>query len=295
MRFYISSQCSSKKRIVHVVEELAALGFPAIELTGGTCWYPDLLTDLQAAKNRLGVDLMVHNYFPPQQKEFVLNLAVKDPVRRAQMKAFIKDALILSKGYGNSVYGVHPGFRQDVAVEQEANGFFKAGDPSLTSIDAFYGMLDELNEVAKSEGILIAVENLAPRSKDDHFSYLTSEADIERFLAYVVTKSHLGILVDLGHMGAASAIFGFDRVKVLDRIFAHPEKIFELHISENDGGRDAHGVTPLDSWQLEYLGERCHRLGNIPVVLEWVNLATNTTAQRLSEVVQSLSAASLFP
>jgi sugar phosphate isomerase/epimerase len=290
MKFYISSQCSPKKRMVQAVDELAALGFTAIELTGGTGWYPELLTELQAAKNRLGVELMVHNYFPPQPKEFVLNLAVKDSVRRMQMMAFIKEAVVLSKGYGNSVYGVHPGFRQDVEVEQEANGFFKAGDPSLTSVEAFYSMLDELNEVAQAEGILIAIENLAPRSKDDTFSFLTSESDIERFLAYIVTKSHLGILVDLGHMGAASTIFEFDRVRMLDRIFAHPNKIFELHVSENDGPRDAHGVTPLDSWQLEFLSERRHLLGDIPVVLEWVNAATRETAQRFQAIVQQLSA-----
>ena len=153
MKFYISSQCSPKKRMVQAVEELASLGFTSIELTGGTAWYPELLAELQAAKNRLGIELMVHNYFPPQPKEFVLNLAVKDPVRRRQMMAFIKEAVVLSKGYGNSVYGVHPGFRQDVAVEQEANGFFKAGDPALTSVEAFYSMLDELNEVAKVTAI----------------------------------------------------------------------------------------------------------------------------------------------
>jgi sugar phosphate isomerase/epimerase len=289
MKFYISSQCSAKKCIRQAGEELASLGFSAIELTGGTSWYPGILEDLKAAKNRLGIDLMVHNYFPPQPKEFVLNLAVKDPIRRAQITAFIKDAVVLSKSYGNSMYGVHPGFRQDVAVEQEANGFFKAGDPSLTSVEAFYSMLDELNEVAKAESILIAIENLAPRSEDGPFSYLTSEADIERFLAYVVTKSHLGALVDFGHIGAASTIFGFDCVRVLDRIFDHPEKIFEIHLSENAGPRDAHGVTPLGSWQTNYLNEHSARLGEIPVVFEWSNAASKDSIDLYREFVRQLT------
>jgi sugar phosphate isomerase/epimerase len=286
MKFYISSQCSPQKRIGAAVAELAGLGFSRIELTGGTEWYPELAEDLPALGESHRVELLVHNYFPPQRQEFVLNLAVKDRGRRRQMKTFIQEALTLSKRFGNSVYGVHPGFRQDVAVEKEANGFFKVGDAANTSIDAFYAMLDELNELATVSGMQIAVENLAPRSADDHFSFLTNEADIERFLGYVQTKSHLGLLVDFGHLGAAAVLFQLDRIRLLDRIFAHPEKILEIHLSENDGPRDAHGVTPRDSWQLQYLQAHRSALRDTPVVLEWLDAARPATFERSQEIVR---------
>jgi sugar phosphate isomerase/epimerase len=289
MKFFVSSQCSARKRIGPAVEELAGLGFRNIELTGGTAWYPEITAELKALGARLDLSLMVHNYFPPQSQEFVLNLAVTDPMRQRQMMEFVRQAVTLSRDLGNRVYGVHPGFRQDVGVEQEANGFFKAGDPRLTSIDAFYGMLDELNDLACAEGVMIAIENLAPRGREDHFSFLSSEADFEHFMAYVAGKEHLGMLVDFGHMGAAAALLEFDRIRALDRLFTHPRKILEIHLSENAGPRDAHGVTKRDSWQLAYLETQLDRLGDIPVVFEWSNAATSDSVRLYDDLVQRLS------
>lgn len=295
MKFYISSQCSGRKRIGAAVEELATLGFKNIELTGGTTWYPGITAELQALSARLGLSLMVHNYFPPQSQEFVLNLAVTDPIRQRQMKSFVGHAVALSKALGNRVYGAHPGFRQDVRVEQEANGFFKAGDPAVTSVGAFYGMLDELNDLARAEGIRIAIENLAPRSREDHFSFLSSEADLERFMEYVAGKEHLGMLLDFGHMGAAAAVLGFDPIRALDRLFAHPRKILEIHLSENAGPRDAHGVTTRDSWQLAYLEEQLDHLDDIPIVFEWLNAATGDSARLFDDLVERLSGKAALP
>ncbi len=287
MKFYISSQCSGRKRMDRALEELAVLGYTRIELTGGTEWYPGLTEDLEQLQRRLSLDLMVHNYFPPQEREFVLNLAVVAPERREQMKTFVRDAVRLAKRLGNPVYGVHPGFRQDVSVEME-NGFFKPGAASATGESAFYQMLDELDALAAAEGVKIAIENLAPRSREDRFSFLTDEADMDRFLAFVTGKEHLGLLLDFGHLGAASTLLDFPAHRLLDRIFQHPEKILELHLSENAGGRDVHGVNPADSWQLEYLKAHAGGLGDIPVVFEWQDAATSEVAGRFCDIVRGL-------
>lgn len=287
MKFFLSSQCSAQTRIGPAVEELADLGITHIELTGGTRWYLGLLEELHSLRTSRSLQLLVHNYFPPQESEFVLNLAVRDPARQRHMTRFVREALVLTRSLGNQVFGVHPGFRQDVGVELE-NGFFRAGDPGATSEDAFYSVLDELDAIAASEGVLIAVENLAPRSSQDRFSFLSTPGDILRFLDYLNHRPHLGLLVDFGHLGAASTLFGFSATGLLDEIFATPAKILEIHLSENSGGRDTHGVTPLDSWQVEYLSKHASRLGDIPVVFEWQNAATEASARRFHQLCTAL-------
>lgn len=290
MKFYISSQCSAERRIGAAIRELAALGFHNIELTGGTEWHPGLVEEVCSLGADRGLDLMIHNYFPPQEKEFVVNLALVDPARKAHTRQFLREAVALTRRLGKSVYGVHPGFRQDVGVELQ-QGFFRAGDPAGTSETAFYEMLEDVSVLASTQNLHIAIENLAPRSREDPFSLLTTPDDIHRFLEFAANKTHLGLLLDFGHLGAASHHFDFDVQRELDRIFEHPEKLFEIHLSENQGGRDAHGVTPLDSWQLHHLKPQLHRLGDIPIVFEWQRAATPDSARRFAEIVQSLQTA----
>ena len=75
MIIYVSSACSSKKNIREAIEELAQLGIKNIELTGGTIYYQDYEKDILRLKEEYNLNYLVHNYFPPPQESFVLNLA----------------------------------------------------------------------------------------------------------------------------------------------------------------------------------------------------------------------------
>ena len=73
---YISSACVKFKRIEDSVEYLHQQGFNNIELSGGTEYYDhdQLINNLKKLKSRLGLNYIIHNYFPPPKNPFILNV-----------------------------------------------------------------------------------------------------------------------------------------------------------------------------------------------------------------------------
>ena len=64
----------------------------------------------------------------------------------------------------------------------------------------------------------------------------------------------VGLLLDLGHMNISSKIMGFDRQKFLDEYLAkYGDRLFEVHISENNGLKDEHKALDENSWQYDAL------------------------------------------
>ena len=49
---------------------------------------------------------------------------------------------------------------------------------------------------------------------------------------------------------------GGTKFDLIDWIFTnYPDKVFEIHVSENNGNRDSHEISEVDSWQIELLGK----------------------------------------
>lgn len=57
---YITSICSSKKKISDAIEELIYLGFRNIELTGNTEFYNDIEKDLFYLKDKYKLNFLIH-------------------------------------------------------------------------------------------------------------------------------------------------------------------------------------------------------------------------------------------
>ena len=65
---------------------------------------------------------------------------------------------------------------------------------------------------------------------------------------------NLKLLIDLGHLTISSNLLKFDKDEFLKKIIdKYGDRIFEIHISENDGVRDLHSRIDKDSWQLKAL------------------------------------------
>jgi sugar phosphate isomerase/epimerase len=287
VKCYITSQCSTAVRIADAVEELRSLGYSRIELTGGTEWHPGLDKDIDEIFSMTGIELMVHNYFPPQQQEFVLNLAVANPARRKMMFEFIRKMAGLARRAGVTVLGIHPGFREDVGVVLE-NGYFSGAAGDGTSEGAFWDSVNELDAIAEEEGIKICIENLAPRNAQDKFSFVCAIDEIRALLDRVSRSRSLGMLVDLGHLNVAGHMLGFDRGEVFEDLLRHSNRIFQFHLSHNDGSRDAHLPNPEGCWQLAFVRENGRHFRSIPVVLEWARSATPGVRERFQHVSSEL-------
>ena len=72
---YVSTACVKNNSIKESVLELAQLGYKNIELTGGTTYYDGFERDLLELKESHNLNYLLHNYFPPPNEHFILNIA----------------------------------------------------------------------------------------------------------------------------------------------------------------------------------------------------------------------------
>ncbi len=261
------------------MRELAGLGFNAIELTGNVKHCPNIGRLLLQYKDLNGLDFIIHNYLPIENEDIVLNLASTNPDTRLKSMDIVKHAIDISKLLGQTQYSVHPGFRHDLLPDIEKGFFRKAkGGDNCNTRENFFQTVRHISHKLAGNGFKIAIENLSPKGAGEIDSFLCTPQDIEDFFIHFEDMSGVGLLLDFGHLNVASQLLNFDKFKVLDTIFSlHLDKVFEIHLSDNDGSGDSHCVTELDSWQIQFLLENRDRLQDKTLVFEWQNSATKET------------------
>ena len=66
----------------------------------------------------------------------------------------------------------------------------------------------------------------------------------------------VGLLLDLGHLNISSNILKFDRNKFIEKFLTkYGDRLYQIHISENNGLKDEHRALEKNSWQFDILKE----------------------------------------
>lgn len=270
MKLYISSSCSQKKNIFDALEELAAAGFKNIELSGGSDFDGYTKKGLLQLRQRLGLTLLVHNYFPPQATSFVLNISSANTETRQNSMALVHDAIELSLALGQNHYGVHAGFLSEMSTKRDEDGVFLPGENITGTQNRQQDFIKEIMQTLP-QGFKIALENCFPRKDGTPMSLLSTQEQILAHVEYY-KDSPMGLLLDLGHLGVSAQIHKFDKYIFLCKLFQRwTSRIFEIHLSTHEGGRDTHSITGIDSPDVVFLMQYGKVLAHVPLVLEWQN------------------------
>ena len=72
----------------------------------------------------------LHNYFPPPEKSFVLNIASDDEKIINLCKVLVNSALKLSADAGSSIYGLHAGYLSKAKAKED--GMFEFDDEEIS-------------------------------------------------------------------------------------------------------------------------------------------------------------------
>ena len=75
---YISSSCIKNENIIDVLSFFKEKNFYNVELSGGTKNFPNLKDKLCKFLNENDFNVRLHNYFPPPEEDFVVNIASLD-------------------------------------------------------------------------------------------------------------------------------------------------------------------------------------------------------------------------
>lgn len=233
---YVSSSCVRAVTIGEAVRKLADEGFTAIELSGGTRPYAALERDLLSLQKEYDLHYLCHNYFPPPEKNFVVNLASLDPVVADMSMAHLRRGMALSRKLGADKFGFHAGFLIDIPVDEVGKAI--ANRPlfdSEKSMHQFVQLLSTLEQEA--DGLKLYVENnvvsgINLKNYNGQNPFFVTDADGYNALR---TRSDARLLLDVAHLKVSCQSLGLDFEEQLRALIVQTDYV---HVSDNDGHTD---------------------------------------------------------
>jgi len=281
MNLYVSTSClKDKKDVFEVLDTYHKSGITNVEL--GIWKRP---VEKLSKINNYDCNFIVHHYFPPPQDAFVVNLASQDETILARSREQMRKSIDFCHRFHIKLFSFHAGFRAD----PDSNfRFLKKGHitPYQKAFTTFVESVKEINTYAEKRGVKLAVENNVLSENnlvegENRFLLLCEATEFERLWEEIPTDN-LGILLDLGHLKVTSNWLNFDRHEFIERV---KEKIFAIHINDNNGKSDTHSQVNKTSWCLEAISR--NNFTQIPLVLE----STCVTIDQINQQLRLIEAA----
>jgi hypothetical protein len=248
---YISTGGFSGRRADVVAAELLGVGVKFIELSGGE-YSATLLSDLQALKP--DICYQIHNYFPPPQDPFVLNLGSLDPVIGERSIAHVEQALQWCTALGADRYSFHAGFLLDPKVDELGKRI-----PSRhlydrdECIEVFVSRVSRLAGIAKEVGIDLMVENnvFSAKNAAEFSTNPLLMCDPQECLRVMdLLPEHVQLLIDVAHLKVSANSLNFNSSRMFD--VCH-ERIAGYHLSDNNGLEDSNRPFSEDAWFWQHI------------------------------------------
>jgi sugar phosphate isomerase/epimerase len=233
---YVSSACSKQKKIGAAIRELAVHGFQNIELSGGTEYYEDYEADIFNLKEKFSLNYLIHNYFPPPEDDFVLNLSSLNDSIYEKSISHLRKSIRLADQLGAKKYGLHAGFYVDIGIKEIGKAITLTMPKDIdASYERFCRGFNEINEESKEVEIYIE-NNVYSRTNFKIYGYqipfmLVSALDYEEL------KKHISVnlLLDIAHLYVSSQTLNLDFESQFDLMIIETDYV---HLSDNDGSHD---------------------------------------------------------
>ncbi len=249
---FVSSSCVRHKKIKDSIQELVEAGIKNIELSGGTEYYPDFVEDILRLQENHHLNLRCHNYFPPPQKHFVLNLASLNSEIHTMSMNHLKSAIDLSKKIGAKKFAFHAGFYLDIKVSEIGKKISLDNLQDKTeSMQKFCDSFNILKEYAGSELDLYVENNVFSQT-----NYNTYDGNnffmLTHFDEYLELKDKIEfkVLLDVAHLKVSCRSLGLNFEEQLGLFSAESDY---LHISDNDSLHDQNHELKKNSKLIEQL------------------------------------------
>ncbi len=233
---YVSSSCVRFNKISESLRFLADNGFSHIELSGGTDYYDQLEEDLLDLKEEYGLSYLIHNYFPPPKKHFVLNLASLDNKIFEMSIDHYKNSILLAEKLGSKKIGIHAGYLINPDVKKLGR---KMSISDLADKDEATSRFCEGYEMLKKSAgnISIYIENNV-LAKMNFNIYKTKPFLLTNFQDYLELSDKIDfpLILDVAHLKVSCNTLGLDFINQLSKFLDITDY---LHLSDNDGSLDS--------------------------------------------------------
>lgn len=245
-RVYVSTGGDRRRPAVECAGEIVDRSSHRVELSGGR---PLMDPEAEVATLAGRRELLLHNYFPPPEEPFVLNLAEPDADTAESSMRLVRRALAISGACGARHFAVHAGFlaRPDVRELGQRIGAREVMDRD-EGISLMVDRLLQLAVDADAAGVRLLVENhvLSHANLESFGENFLLMVDPDEILAvHRELGGRVGLLLDVGHLHVSTTSLGLsarDALAALDPIAEG------YHLSSNSGQSDQHGALSSDDW-----------------------------------------------
>jgi sugar phosphate isomerase/epimerase len=233
---------------------LLQAGIKSVELSGGS-YSEDLLETLKAFEP--DVSFQIHNYFPPPEHPFVLNLGSLDESIARKSIAHVEQALEWCQALGADRYSFHAGFLLDPKVDQLGRRIAHQGlFDRRESIAVFVDRVARLSKLAGQVGVKLMIENNVLSAKNAReFSQnpllMCDPHECRDVMAML--PDNLGLLIDVAHLKVSANSLAFNPALMFEMC---RERIVGHHLSDNDGLEDSNLPFKDDAWFWPYISNQ---------------------------------------
>ena len=265
---FVSTACVKNNSIKESVLELAQLGYKNIELTGGTTYYDGFERDLLELKERHNLNYLLHNYFPPPNEHFILNIAsLNNDIYDRSIEHCLR-AVNLCKLLGSKKFAIHAGFLIDFTPEEAGKkiSLRKVNDRS-EAIGRFSKAWKIISDAAGDDVSLYIENNVYSQTNNKTYKgnnpFLLT--DYESYLE-LAQSLKFSILLDLAHLKVSCHTLNLDFVSQSRQLMQETDY---FHLSGNDGLHDQNRGIDQDLEVIQFL-KNCDLSGKT-VTLEVYN------------------------
>ena len=263
MKLYVSTSClADKYDLSNILNIYDKLDIKNVEL--GVFKHCNF--DATNLFKQYNFNYIVHHYFPPAKEPFIINLASQNnKILQKSIEQIIK-SIDFCNDCNIKIFSFHAGFRvdPDINLKFDLNNITKY----QTSFNTFKESVLKIANYARGKNIKVAIENnvLSKYNLVDGRNKLLLMCEAWEFkkLFQEIKLENLGILLDLGHLKISSNILKFNANNFIENL---KNKIFLVHIHENNGEVDEHKCIKKGDWSLKVVQKYFKSL-DIPVVLE---------------------------
>lgn len=276
---YLSTGGFYQRSAYQTVIEFAKYGICNIELSGGI-FDPNQIDPLKKISSE--INLQLHNYFPPPQDPFVLNLASQNDNIRLRSIALAERALLLSSEIGANSYAIHAGFLIDPRVsELGRTAEIRVLSDRNTAIETFINSINYLATIAERLNLILLIENnVVSKRNANQFSQnpflMADPSECKKIMSRL--PCNVNLLIDVAHLKVSAKSLNFKPENMFSDCM---DWIYGYHLSDNNGEEDANEVVTKTSWFWPFINKNAEFFTvevyekNISTLLNQIDLVSN--------------------
>lgn len=278
-RLFVSTGAFGQKHLTEILELCYTNSLAKIELGANVSYQKTFLPIIKQATTSRNQQFLIHNYFPPPEEAFVLNLASDKKKILSRSIQHCKTAIDLAAKLGTPFYSVHCGFCFNAEPKHLGQDQTKLGRISKNKAEEiFIKSLRDIADYGTSKGVDLIIENnvAAPFNlidgKNELLLGVTSEDLLKIF--YAVGHDNLSLLLDVGHLKVSAQSLGFSPEEFIRDLAGY---VRAIHLSDNDGSSDTNDPITNTSWFWNPLTRY------IPTEVFWILEVYNLTLESIKE------------